>query len=470
MKRVLLVLLALLLAVSLLASCNSGSENSSAASNETQSADSSEPISVRWIQHQIEYADPLNKLVDKYMDEHPNVTINLEVNGTNYWETLKSLLAANDVPDIFMTDGYNVMRSYVDYLEDLSDEDFVDVIKKEARQCVDGERLDFKKWKGKSESDLLDNLFPRTKFTNGSIKATILTFAPVGANGDRLRAIVYGIYLENISERTVDLAVEMPRFGSEKDCFATHGVSWLPVEERFAEDQPCKFQLSARQSKWISVVLYAPGEYQDAEAVVNKGMLFWLNETHDYLRKILGRLTMPGDPMTAFLYERAVCQCLGAIAMNQEDQISGANWGSYPLGSKTGEVSRLYHNCGKCGWASGIFAVTFLTQILGLQYCGVTQKLVFRPFSPCSDFTFEGIRLGNAVFDVDYKHLKNQASIPITNRNDFSIALELEVVSDGEAFCATETISSIKRKFMERDTVATSLKLQKNETVQVNFS
>ena len=43
------------------------------------------------------------------------------------------MLAANDVPDIFMTDGYNVMRSYVDYLEDLSDEDFVDVIKKEAR-------------------------------------------------------------------------------------------------------------------------------------------------------------------------------------------------------------------------------------------------------------------------------------------------------------------------------------------------
>ena len=111
-----------------------------------------------------------------------------------------------------------------------------------------------------------------------------------------------------------------------------------------------------------------------------------------------------------------------------------------------------------------------MTQILGLQYCGVTQKLVFRPFSPCSDFTFEGIRLGNAVFDVDYKHLKNQASIQITNRNDFSIALELEVISDGEAFCATETISSKKRKFMERGTVATSLKLQKNETVQVNFS
>lgn len=130
----------------------------------------------------------------------------------------------------------------------------------------------------------------------------------------------------------------------------------------------------------------------------------------------------------------------------------------------------MYHNCGKCGWASGVFAVTFLTQILGLQYCGATQKLIFRPFSPCSDFTFEGIRLGNAVFDVDYKHLKNQASIQITNRNDFSIALELEVISDGEAFCATETISSKKRKFMERGTVATSLKLQKNETVQVNFS
>lgn len=137
MKRVLSVLLTLSLAVSLLAGCNSGSGNSSADSSKTQSADSSEPVSVRWIQHQIEYADPLNKLVDKYMDEHPNVTINLEVNGTNYWETLKSMLAANDVPDIFMTDGYNVMRSYTDYLEDLSDEGFVDVIKEEARQCVD---------------------------------------------------------------------------------------------------------------------------------------------------------------------------------------------------------------------------------------------------------------------------------------------------------------------------------------------
>lgn len=94
-----------------------------------------ENVTITWLQFQVEYADPVQALARKYEEEHPGVTINAEVTGTHF-DTLKAMLAAGDVPDIFMTEGYNNMRAYADYIEDLSGEPFVDEIVDAAKPCI----------------------------------------------------------------------------------------------------------------------------------------------------------------------------------------------------------------------------------------------------------------------------------------------------------------------------------------------
>lgn len=76
---------------------------------------------VVWEQFQIEAADAVAQLVTLYQEQHPDVKITADVNGTNLSEVLKAMFSSGDVPEIFMTEGYNNMLMYEDYLTDLSE-------------------------------------------------------------------------------------------------------------------------------------------------------------------------------------------------------------------------------------------------------------------------------------------------------------------------------------------------------------
>lgn len=129
MKKRLVFVLSMLLAGTLIG-CGSSVEKPSGV------ADNEEKIQVKWIQFQIEYADAVQKLADAYMEENPNVEISLEVNGTNVFETIKALIASGDTPEIFMTEGYNFMRAYEDYIVDISEEDYVEDISDAAKSAI----------------------------------------------------------------------------------------------------------------------------------------------------------------------------------------------------------------------------------------------------------------------------------------------------------------------------------------------
>lgn len=91
-----------------------------------------EPVTISFVQAQPEYQEAAGQLIQAYMDEHPNVTIELITDSTN----LKTNLQAGNIPEIFYTEGYNVMKAYTDYITDLSDQPWVESISDEALECV----------------------------------------------------------------------------------------------------------------------------------------------------------------------------------------------------------------------------------------------------------------------------------------------------------------------------------------------
>lgn len=96
-----------------------------------------EAVSFKFVQAQPEYQTAAQKLVQAYMDEHPNVTI--ELITTN--DTLDADLQAGNIPEIFYSQGYERLSFYADYIEDLSDQPWVENVND---NCMDAISMDGK--------------------------------------------------------------------------------------------------------------------------------------------------------------------------------------------------------------------------------------------------------------------------------------------------------------------------------------
>ncbi|WP_445489990.1 ABC transporter substrate-binding protein [Niallia sp. 03133] len=75
----------------------------------------------------VEIADQLKSLTDSYTKEHPDVTFNIETvgGGADGAAALKAKFASNQAPDIFGNGGYQEALTWLDKLEDLSDQPWV---------------------------------------------------------------------------------------------------------------------------------------------------------------------------------------------------------------------------------------------------------------------------------------------------------------------------------------------------------
>ena len=122
-KRLVSLLLTGIMVMSLAVGCSgsSGGSDDSEGSGE-------EEVTLRWMQFQVEYAEQVKNMAKAYEEEHPNVKIEVEVIGDDYYDILKTKASAGDMPDVFMTAGYNEINTYKEYITDLSDQDFVDNI------------------------------------------------------------------------------------------------------------------------------------------------------------------------------------------------------------------------------------------------------------------------------------------------------------------------------------------------------
>lgn len=186
---------------------------------------------------------------------------------------------------------------------------------------------------------LLDNIFPLTELTDPHHRFTVrlITYAPMSADGEqRLRGVVYGLLLENQSSNSLTGAVVLPRlFANGRDKGSLSWAQFDPYDYEIGlADAPAfqkrvAFDLPPGGLLWVPTILYMPGDPTIAE-VNQRGSLAWLEATHQYFRKILGRLTTPADPFIGEFCERQVMQAFLAMAMSGTDKLAGSNWGSYP--------------------------------------------------------------------------------------------------------------------------------------------
>jgi raffinose/stachyose/melibiose transport system substrate-binding protein len=117
-----LYIVAVLLTISLSA-CGMNKSNV----KELDSKVSDQKITLEILNPKVEISTQFEQMVKEYEKENPNVRIHILTfgGGADYLAELKARIAVNKGPDIFPNGGYEEAKSWIRYLEDLSDEPWV---------------------------------------------------------------------------------------------------------------------------------------------------------------------------------------------------------------------------------------------------------------------------------------------------------------------------------------------------------
>ncbi len=107
--------LLLVLVLLLMTSCSNGAQ------------ESTDSKTIHIYQFKVEISEPLKAMVAEYEKEHPGIKVEvLSVGGgMDYAASLKAKFSSGDEPDIFTNEGYQDMETWFEYLEDLSDQPWV---------------------------------------------------------------------------------------------------------------------------------------------------------------------------------------------------------------------------------------------------------------------------------------------------------------------------------------------------------
>lgn len=126
MKKLTITGLMMVLMVSLVfAGC---AQKNDAQSDAGGSADAGQKdVTLKIFQFKVEIAEQLNKMKAEYEASHPGVKLQIETvgGGADYGAALKAKFAANEQPDIFNNGGFAEMDTWMEHLEDLSDQPWV---------------------------------------------------------------------------------------------------------------------------------------------------------------------------------------------------------------------------------------------------------------------------------------------------------------------------------------------------------
>ncbi|ASS69237.1 carbohydrate ABC transporter substrate-binding protein [Paenibacillus sp. RUD330] len=123
----------------MLAGCSTTNNGGNAEGNaNTGSGASGEQVTLNIFQFKVEIADAMNRLKADYEKEHPNVKLNLETmgGGADYGAGLKAKFASGQEPDIFNNGGNSDLNTWVDKLEDLSDQPWQSDVVETAKEAI----------------------------------------------------------------------------------------------------------------------------------------------------------------------------------------------------------------------------------------------------------------------------------------------------------------------------------------------
>lgn len=128
MKRLTIFGLIFVLMLSLIAGC--GKKDGT-----DQASGGGKKATIKILNYKVEIAEQFNRLKAEYEASHPDVKLQIETvgGGSDTAAALKAKFAANDQPDIFTIGGFSDRDTWLEHLEDLSDQpwvnDLIDVSK-----------------------------------------------------------------------------------------------------------------------------------------------------------------------------------------------------------------------------------------------------------------------------------------------------------------------------------------------------
>jgi raffinose/stachyose/melibiose transport system substrate-binding protein len=125
MKSVSLLLLSLTVVLSACGGNNNANGGNNASAGSEPSGNPSEIKTVKILQLKTEIVDGLNELKVEFEKEHPNIKLDIQTVGGDYGTFLKTKFASGDEPDIFTNGGFTDMQTWIDRMEDLSDQPWV---------------------------------------------------------------------------------------------------------------------------------------------------------------------------------------------------------------------------------------------------------------------------------------------------------------------------------------------------------
>ena len=109
-KRILCLLLSVVTALTLATAC----------SKSTNSGSSNKPVTIHIFMGSPEITAAVNTSIKEYKKVKPNVTIQLQVLQADLNMVLKSMIAADEIPDAFQTTNGPELKEYASYSEDLT--------------------------------------------------------------------------------------------------------------------------------------------------------------------------------------------------------------------------------------------------------------------------------------------------------------------------------------------------------------
>ena len=139
MKKVIGSVLTVAMVAGMMTGCGStGGSTDTKTSADNSAGDGQVVIDI--FQNKNEISDALQAAIDTYEEENPSIKINLEtVGGSDYASSLKAKMLGNDPVEIFTLGGPDDIASYQDYLEPLTDQEWVSHV---TAGCVDNVTVD----------------------------------------------------------------------------------------------------------------------------------------------------------------------------------------------------------------------------------------------------------------------------------------------------------------------------------------
>jgi raffinose/stachyose/melibiose transport system substrate-binding protein len=138
-------LLTLLMAFMLvLAACSSEKTSKEADEKDHKDTDKEEvkEVTLDVFQFKVEIAEDLEALAAEYTKENPHVNFNIKTvgGGADYGAALKAEFASGNAPDIFNNGGFQEAKTWLEHLEDLSDQPWVQHVYDNAKEpmTIDG--------------------------------------------------------------------------------------------------------------------------------------------------------------------------------------------------------------------------------------------------------------------------------------------------------------------------------------------